>query len=249
MQYMLLIYGAENSWTPEERIECMKESMEVCDDLDRAGKFITASPLESVTTAATVRVREGKALVTTGPFAETAEHLGGYYLIDVPHLDEAIAIACRLPPAKVGTVEIRPVFSLEGMPEPKYLDHRTKGHGKKKFMFLCYDDEATWKQLGDEALQRAMQEAVQLTQRLHSEGKFLSASPLHAAATATSVRVRNGQRIISDGPYAETREVLGGFYIITADSLEDALSYAEHHPGARVTGVEVRPIFDTADLS
>ena len=70
MQYMLLIYGAENSWTPEERLECMKESMEVCDDLDRAGKFITASPLESVTTAATVRVREGKALVTTGPFAD-----------------------------------------------------------------------------------------------------------------------------------------------------------------------------------
>lgn len=248
MNYMLLIYGAEDAWTPDEREECMRDSMAVCDELEASGAFITASPLESVTTAASVRVRHGQTLVTTGPFAETAEYLGGYYLIDVPNLDEAIAVAAKLPPAKKGTVEIRPLMTLEGLPPSRYLDHRTKGHGLKKFMFLCYDDEEAWLKLGQDALQGAMQEAVTLTNKLHARGKFLSASPLHSVSTATCVRVRNGQKLITDGPYAETREVLGGFYIITAENLEEAVAYAAEHPGARISGVEVRPIFELTQL-
>jgi hypothetical protein len=112
VKYMLLIYGTENCWTETERKECMLESMEICDELAAAGKFVDASPLHSVTTSTSVRVREGKRQVTDGPFAETTEQLGGYYVIDVDNLDEAIAIASRLPPAKKGTVEIRPLFPL-----------------------------------------------------------------------------------------------------------------------------------------
>src|ERR1700744_171095 len=110
MKYMLLIYGPETNWTEEERKACMTKSMGICEDLAAQGKFVDASPLHSVTTATSLRVREGKRLITDGPFAETTEQLGGYYIIDVENLDEAIAIASRLPPAKKGTVEIRPVF-------------------------------------------------------------------------------------------------------------------------------------------
>ena len=112
MKYMLLIYSAESDWTDDERSACMRESMGICDELEAAGKFIASSPLHSVATATSVRVREGSRQITDGPFAETTEQLGGYFVIDVEHLDEAIAIASRLPPAKKGTVEIRPLFPL-----------------------------------------------------------------------------------------------------------------------------------------
>lgn len=112
MKYMLLIYGAEDAWTEGERHECMVESMNLCDELAADGKFVASSPLHSVTTATSLRIRDGERQITDGPFAETTEQLGGYYIIDVENLDDAIAIASRLPPAKKGTVEIRPLFPL-----------------------------------------------------------------------------------------------------------------------------------------
>lgn len=118
MKYMLLIYGTETVIDEDERQACMTESTAVCHELAAKGQFLGASPLHSVTTATSVRIREGRRLVTDGPFAETVEQLGGYYLIDVPNLDAAIAVASKLPPAKWGTVEIRPIYVLEGIPEP-----------------------------------------------------------------------------------------------------------------------------------
>lgn len=116
MKYMLLVYGAEDAWTEEERAECMQASTELCHELSAKGKYLGASPLHPVALATSVRVRQGKRLITDGPFAETTEQLGGYYLIDVANLDEAIAFASRIPPATKGTVEIRPVFELENLP-------------------------------------------------------------------------------------------------------------------------------------
>ena len=120
MKYMLLIYSSEDSYTDDERAECMAESKQVCHSLNAQGKFLDASPLHPVAMATSVRIREGKRFVTDGPFAETAEQLGGYYIIDVDNLDEAIAVASRLPPVKKGTVEIRPVFELAGIPRPAF---------------------------------------------------------------------------------------------------------------------------------
>lgn len=112
MKYMLLIYGEESCWTEEERRECMVESMAVSEQLVAEGKYVSAAPLHSVSTATCLRIRDGVQQVTDGPFAETHEQLGGYYIIDVEGLDEAMAVAARLPPAKKGTVEIRPLFPL-----------------------------------------------------------------------------------------------------------------------------------------
>ena len=112
MKYMLLIYSDEKCWTEEQRHECMLKSMAICQELEAEGKWIASAPLHSVDTATSVRVRDGKRQVTDGPFAETTEQLGGYYIIDVDNLDEAIAIAARIPPAQKGTVEIRPLFPL-----------------------------------------------------------------------------------------------------------------------------------------
>jgi hypothetical protein len=116
MKYMLLIYGEENTWTEEERAACEVESTQLCHELQAKGQFLDAAPLQSVTTSTCLKVRSGKTMITDGPFVETREQLAGYFLVDVKNLDEALAIANRLPPAKKGTVEIRPVKELSNMP-------------------------------------------------------------------------------------------------------------------------------------
>jgi hypothetical protein len=117
MKYMLLVYLDEKAMNESEREHCYVESAQLTQDLNSSGQYLDASPLHSVSTATSVRVRDGKRLVTDGPFAETREQLGGYYLVDARDLDEAIRIAERIPPAQFGTVEIRPVMEIPGLPE------------------------------------------------------------------------------------------------------------------------------------
>jgi len=116
VKYMLLIYGDERALDEAEREECYQESVQLAHQLNSAGRYLAAAPLHRTSTAASVRVREGKRLVTDGPFAETREQLGGYFLIDAGALDEAIAIAARIPMARRGTVEVRPVIEIAGLP-------------------------------------------------------------------------------------------------------------------------------------
>ena len=116
MKYLLLIYMNENAMSPSEREQCYKDSTELANDLHQAGAFLSASPLQPVATATSVRVREGKRMVTDGPFAETREQLGGYFLIDVKDLDAALAVASKIPAVKKGTVEVRPVIEIGGLP-------------------------------------------------------------------------------------------------------------------------------------
>jgi hypothetical protein len=118
MKYLLLIYMDENAMSDTEREHCYGESTQLAQELHTKGQFLASAPLHPVATATSVRVREGKSLVTDGPFAETREQLGGFYLVNAQDLDEAIAIAARIPGAKVGTVEIRPVLEIAGLPEP-----------------------------------------------------------------------------------------------------------------------------------
>ena len=249
MKYMLLVYSPENSWLPDEWKKCVETSMGICQEIAAKGQLLSAAPLLPVATGSTVRVREGQKLTTRGPFAETTEQLGGYYIIDVDNLDEAIAIAGRLPAAAKGTVEIRPLFKLEGLPTEKLSpESAALETSLSKFMFLCYDDEDAWRQAGPAAHLAAMQEAVKLTHWLDQRGQYLSASPLHPIAMATSVRIRNGHRLVTDGPFAETREVLGGYYVILAQNQTEALEIAARHSGARVGAVEVRQIFDLSQM-
>lgn len=116
MRYMLLIYGAENALDDAERERCYEESVQLAHQLDAAGQFLATAPLHPTAAATSVRVREGKRLVTDGPFAETREQLGGYFLIEAADLDAAIAVAERIPGARRGTVEIRPVVEIAGLP-------------------------------------------------------------------------------------------------------------------------------------
>jgi hypothetical protein len=115
MRYMLLIYEDEKGWgtMPEaERNQIFGEYMQFTKDLRESGQYQAGAPLQPTSKATSVKVRGGKRLVTDGPFAETREQLGGYYLVDARDLDEAIAIAARIPSARLGTIEVRPVMEI-----------------------------------------------------------------------------------------------------------------------------------------
>jgi len=117
MKYMLLIYMDEQAMDETERAQCYQESTQFTHRLQAQGQYLGASPLEPVSTATSVRVRDGKRLVTDGPFAETREQLGGYFLVNAKDLDAAIGIAGQIPGARYGTVEIRPLIELPGLPD------------------------------------------------------------------------------------------------------------------------------------
>jgi hypothetical protein len=122
MKYMLLIYADEQAWTETEREQCYQESTELAHELKSKGQFLATSPLQPVSTATSIRVRDGKRLVMDGPFAETREQLGGFFMVDAKDLDEALEIAARIPAARKGTVEIRPVVEIPGLPANEASD-------------------------------------------------------------------------------------------------------------------------------
>jgi len=118
MKYMLMMYFEENTaLTQEQREHCYLESAAFAQELHQQGKFLGAAPLQPTSTATSLRLENGHRIVTDGPFAETREQLGGFFLIDAKDLDEAIEIASRVPAGRWGTVEIRPVVDVGGLPQ------------------------------------------------------------------------------------------------------------------------------------
>jgi hypothetical protein len=117
MRYMLLIYDAESQWnsmSEQERGQLYQEYMTFTDQIKKSGHHLGGDPLQPIATATTVRVRNGKTATTDGPFAETKEQLGGYYMIKAANLDEARGIAARVPSAKFGSIEVRPIMEMGG---------------------------------------------------------------------------------------------------------------------------------------
>jgi hypothetical protein len=115
MKYLLLICGEEKAWAtmPDaDRQQLMAEFRQFTRDIQSSGQYVGGSQLQPSTAATSVRVRDGKRLVTDGPFAETREQLGGYYIVDVRNLDEAIALAARIPSVRTGTIEVRPLIEM-----------------------------------------------------------------------------------------------------------------------------------------
>jgi len=119
MKYILLVHHNEEvlgSLSQTALQQMRDESVRLANDINLTGNYLDAAPLQPVSTAVSLRVREGRRLVIDGPFAETREQLGGYFFIDARDLDQALDIAARIPGARIGTVEIRPVMEIDGLP-------------------------------------------------------------------------------------------------------------------------------------
>ena len=117
-----------------------------------------------------------------------------------------------------------------------------------KYILLVHHNEQVLGELSETGLQQMREESVQLANQINASGQYLDAAPLHPTSTATCVRVREGKRLVTDGPFAETREQLGGYFLINARSLDEAIGIAARVPGARIGTVEVRPVMESAGV-
>ena len=117
-----------------------------------------------------------------------------------------------------------------------------------KYMLLVHHDEAAFGKFSETKQRKMLEESMQLTHQFHADGKYLSASPLHQASTAAIVRVRDGKKFVTDGPFVETREQIAGYFLIHAKDLDDAVNIAARVPGPRIGTVEVRPVKEIAGL-
>jgi hypothetical protein len=117
-----------------------------------------------------------------------------------------------------------------------------------KYMLLVHHDEESFRKRNAAEREQMIQESVQLANQLHARGKYLGAAPLHPTSETRCVRVRKGKRLTTDGPFAETREQIGGYFLIEARDLDEAIDIASQIPGARIGTVEVRPVTDVGGL-
>jgi hypothetical protein len=138
--------------------------------------------------------------------------------------------------------------------EPTFSGYREGGsvarrwrHGMK-YILLVHHSEEVLAKLNETERQKMLAESVQLANQLHDKGQYFDAAPLHPTATATSVKVRDGKRLVTDGPFAETREQVGGYFLINARDLEEAIAIAGRIPGARIGTVEVRQVKEVPGL-
>ena len=245
MKYMLLIYGAENSWTEDERKACMIESMGISDELAAQGKYLGSHR------SSRSRPPRASACGTAGRSSPTARS---------PRRPSSSAAttcstwptstrrsrsprACRPPPRG----PLRSAHSL------RWMDCRPIARCRPTRRVTHPVPVALLRRRGRLGGCRARGAGRGPREAAPSPGDSrtkagICASPLHPAATATCVRVRGGRRVITDGPFAETHEVLGGYYLILAEDRDVAIRLAAQHPGARVGTVEVRPLFDMSGI-
>ena len=116
MRFIILMHGRVDAWTQEEHAEAIQESVEICRELHEQGRFVSAAPLQPPEQTRCVQVQDGETIVTDGAFSETKEVLGGYFLVEAESLEEAVKIAARLPGARRGTAEVRPLMDVQGLP-------------------------------------------------------------------------------------------------------------------------------------
>jgi hypothetical protein len=250
MRYLLTIYvdeSAREGAAPEELKRVMDEYSALSQEWLDKGLMLSGEGLDPSSTATTVRVRGGERLITDGPFAESKEQLGGYYVLDCGSIDEAIELAAKIPATRWGSVEVRPVMNYEemGAEAPVW---RGESHAKK-YVLTLWGDESAWEGWSPEQLQEEMGRWGEYDREATAAGVLMGGEGLEPSTTAKTVRVREGERIVSDGPFAETKEQLGGFYLLDCKDLDQAIEWAARVPVPDDEPVEIRPVMDYAGTS
>ena len=195
---------------------------------------ITGKPLAAPDTARTVRVRNGETLISDGPFADTKEFIGGFDLLECESLDQAIEVAAKHPVSWFNAIELRQLHDENDVPE--YIDHTTLQH----MLLVCVDGIAA----APEVEAQIWNDCMAWRDEIAASGAHIAGSPIAPAAEARTVRVRDGQTLVSDGPFVETKEFLGGFDLLRCESFDEAVAWAAKHPIARLHEIEVRRCVD-----
>jgi hypothetical protein len=234
MKYLLVHAVDEELVAAKPRDEAAEASLAVwIDQTISQGANLHGSRLGPVGDATTVKVRAGELVVTDGPFAETKEQLAGYDLLECPGMDETVEWALKHPTAQIGAIEVRALYEDQpsrGLPEP--------AAGKRRYMMLvCTDPALAPDQAGP------VTPVEPWVEEMDAAGTRRFGSQLDEPSRARTVRARDGQALVTDGPFAETKEQIAGFDILDCADLDEAISVAAKHPMARHGILEVRPFW------
>jgi hypothetical protein len=230
MQYLLLHTGASDlaaAWD-DEALAALTAWL---DETIASGVSIEGGPLGLDADATTVKVRDGQLIVTDGPYAETKEQIAGYDVIECASLEEAVRWAGRHPHSWMGAVEVR---ALRGDGPAVHLP--APGPGKTRYMMLVCTDPAV-----DPREFAHIEPVDPWVAEMDGGGIRLFGSELEPPGAARTVRVRDSRAIVTDGPFAETKEQIAGFDVLECADLDEAIEVAAKHPMARLGLLEVRP--------
>jgi hypothetical protein len=248
MHYVLLVHAAESlraARSPAQAHEVTQEYVVYAQALRATGRAGDSAALEFTSTATTVRVREGKRSIQDGPFAETREQLAGYFALKAESEAEALDWAARIPDADVGTIEVRPLPEVRLPPAPELAEMPKIDPAQcKQYLLLIYVDEQVMAAMSEAERSAFYGRYFRLTHELKAAGQHIAGTPLESVKRAKTVHLDGAKRVVRDGPFAETREQLGGYYRVYAKDLDDACSVAARIPGAEIGTVEVRPVRD-----
>ena len=240
MNYVLFIICDDGRPTPEQLAVLQREIPGWVQEMQDRGVQLLGRELDLPQTAATVRVRDGETLVTDGPFAETKEFIAGFDLIECSDLDAAIEVTARHPSSWFAPVEIRPFIERPQLGRLGSAFARGDDSAGTPYLLVSWidadaappsDDDATWR------------EHAAWRQDLGAHGFHVLGSRLGGVDTATTVRVREGQTVLRDGPGIETREFVAAIDVVSCAERPQAIELASAHPLARHHAIEVRPFY------
>ena len=232
MRYML-IHAADPELASKWDDEAQASFSSWIEETIRSGVSIEGGPLRLDADATTVKVRDGQLVVTDGPYAETKEQVAGYDVLECASMDEAVRWAGRHPHSWLGSVEVRALpdrAPAVPLPEP--------GEGKVRYMMLVCTDPA----VGPREFAR-IEPVDPWVDEMNGRGVRLYGSELEPPGSARTVRVRDSRAIVTDGPFAETKEQIAGFDVLECADLDEAIEVASRHPMARLGMLEVRPFW------
>ena len=225
MDWMLLIVNRKD--VPPRESVGMAEMGQFAAEVGRQGKMRGGAPLHPEAAGARVEVRGGRATVLDGPFAEAKEVVGGFVVIDAANRAEAIEIAKRCPHVRAGIVELRP------------LPDRDVGAPAERSSFMLLLHMARDLSDADGAKYREM---VAFDEVLRREGSYVESAQLPLDPPGARIEERGGKAVVTDGPFTESKEVAGGYYIVSAADRQAAIELAVRCPHARWGTIEVREI-------
>jgi hypothetical protein len=239
MKYLLLI-RADGLPTRDELTVMQRELPGWAEEMNGRGARLFGRELDLPETAATVRVRDGQTLVTDGPFAETKEFIAGFDLLECANLDEAAGVAAKCPISWFQTLEVRPFLGGLRLGEQAFAFGRGEDGAARTYLLIMWMGGTPAAPLDDRAV---MREGETWRQDVTARGRHVLGNALQGPDTALTVRVRDGDTLLSNGPCTGMTEFIAGIDVVSCADRQEAIGLAAAHPFARYHAIEVRPFY------
>jgi hypothetical protein len=240
MKYLVFIICTDGLPGPEELAVMRRELPGWAEEVKGRGVYLLGRELDLPQTAATVRVRDGETLVADGPFAETKEFIAGINVLECTSLDEAIEVSAKCPISWFQALEIRPFMAGLQLDDKAFAFGRGEDGDARPYLLTMWMGGTPAAPFDDQAV---IDEGEAWRQDLEARGLQVLGNALEGPETATTVRVRDGETLLTDGPFIETKEFIAGIDVVRCADRQQAIQLAAAHPIARYHAIEVRPFW------